>query len=213
MPLGRVTFSIACANLPQLHLVCPVQISNDFVFGDKGSQRLSWNVVKSVVLEEIVPEDEGGSDGLTVQLVIPALKHGHDLVALFANVFVREEKEFGLAVDIDEKIFSFFDERIGLEVSGELEEGVWGELVPGQIAASIDQELLFCGIHDFFLEVSFLIFCGEMCITHNQEVPFEVGNPSFLTVLGGSSQVWIKEIRRVFLHAEILEYSAAVGDD
>lgn len=124
MPLGRVTFSIACANLPQLHLVCPVQISNDFVFGDEGSQWLSWDVVKSVVFEEIVPEDEGGGNGLTVQLVIPALKHGHDLVALFANVFVREEKEFGLAVDIDEKIFSFFDERIGLEVSGELEEGV-----------------------------------------------------------------------------------------
>ncbi len=56
--------------------------------------------------------------------MIPALKHGHDLVAFFANVFVREKKKFDLAVDLDEKIFSFFYERIGLEVDDELKEGV-----------------------------------------------------------------------------------------
>ncbi len=82
-----------------------------------------------------------------------------------------------------------------------------------QKSTSINQELLFDGIYDFFFEVSLLIFSGEVCVAHNQEISFEVGNPSFLTVLGSSSQVGIKKIRGVLLHAKILEYSTAVGDD
>ena len=52
-----------------------------------------------------------------------------------------------------------------------------------------------------------------MSICDDQEVSFEVGNPSFLRWFWSSSQVRVQEVGRMFLEADILKNTSFVGQD
>lgn len=63
-----------------------------------GAEQGGGHVVKGVLPEEVVPEDEDWGDFLVVQVVVPFFKDAQQLVAFFAGLVLGEIEEFHFPV-------------------------------------------------------------------------------------------------------------------
>ena len=102
------------------------------MLGDMSTRRIAGNIVEGIVLEEIVPEDEGWCQFGGFHVVIPSVQHSNDLIALLSEVLFWEEQELGLSVDVNEHIFSFLDERVSTDTNDVIEYFLKCELFFGR---------------------------------------------------------------------------------
>lgn len=109
IPLVAVTFSVARSSLPKLHLVGPVDISDDFMLGEMQS---CWNlgdVVEGIFSKEIIPQDKYWCSSVAHEIMVPFFQGSDELIAFLSDNLIGEEQKLGLAIYMDEKILSFFD--------------------------------------------------------------------------------------------------------
>ena len=91
VPDVAVTLAVAGTCFPKVHLIGPVGVSDEFVSDNEAAEREAGDVCEGVLLDEVVPEEEGWSDSFGVEVVVPFLEEGNNLVALFSDTLFWEE--------------------------------------------------------------------------------------------------------------------------
>ena len=89
------------------------------MFGDICAVRINRDMIEGIISEEVIPEDEGWCIDMSFEVVIPFIEHCNNLITFLPDILFGEEEEFSFSVDIDEHIFSFFDQRISIDVIDE----------------------------------------------------------------------------------------------
>ena len=86
------------------------------MFGNVCAVRINRYVIEGIISEEVVPEDEGWCVDMSFEVAIPLIEHGNDLITFLPDVLFWEEEELCFSVDIDEHVFSFFDQGVRVDV-------------------------------------------------------------------------------------------------
>ena len=87
-----------------------------------GTDRTAWDIVKSIISEEVVPKDECRSDCRASKVSVPFFEQGYYLIALFSDIFFREEKELSLAVNEYQGVSPLPDKGVSVNIVDELKQ-------------------------------------------------------------------------------------------